>query len=112
MTGFIFQNRFGNTPNPSSINRTIKSIVAKHNEVEVVKARREKREPVIIPNFSCHITRHTFCTRLCENETNIKVIQTVMGHAGIETTMDIYAEATDEKNTEAIENLSKKLDLV
>ncbi len=36
-------------------------------------------------------TRHTFCTRFCENETNVKVIQSIMGHASIETTIDIYA---------------------
>lgn len=58
-----------------------------------------------------HHLRHTFCTRFCENETNIKVIQAVMGHANIETTMDIYAEVTDMKKTEAIEKLSHKLDV-
>ena len=34
-----------------------------------------------------------------------------MGHANIETTMDIYAEVTDMKKTEAIEKLSHKLDV-
>lgn len=34
-----------------------------------------------------------------------------MGHANIETTMDIYAEVTDLKKKEAIENLSQKLDV-
>lgn len=111
MTGFVFQNRYGNIHNPQSVNLTIKRILTKHNAMEVLKAKKEHRDPVIIPSFSCHITRHTFCTRLCEQETNIKVIQSIMGHANIETTMDIYAEATDSRNTEAIENLSKKLDL-
>ena len=69
---------------------------------KILKAKKEKREPIIIPHFSCHHLRHTFCTRFCENETNIKVIQAVMGHANIETTMDIYAEVTDMKKTEAI----------
>ncbi|WP_242974610.1 tyrosine-type recombinase/integrase [Lacrimispora amygdalina] len=41
--------------------------------------------------------RHTFCTRLCENESNLKVIQSVMGHVDIQTTMNIYAECTMEK---------------
>ena len=41
--------------------------------------------------------RHTFCTRLCERETNLKIIQSIMGHKDIQTTMDIYAEATEEK---------------
>ena len=56
-----------------------------------------------------HHLRHTFCTRFCENETNVKVIQAVMGHKNIETTLDIYAEVTDMKKTEAIENLSRNL---
>ena len=27
-----------------------------------------------------HSLFHTFCTRFCENETNLKVIQSIMGH--------------------------------
>ncbi len=78
---------------------------AAKNAEEVIKAKKEKRQPIIIPNFSCHHLRHTFCTRFCEKETNVKVTQAVMGHANIETTMDIYAEVTDAKKKEAIENL-------
>lgn len=111
MTGFIFCNRFGNIHNPQTVNRTIKRILENHNREEVIKAKKERRQPIIIPSFSCHHLRHTFCTRFCEHETNIKVIQAVMGHANIETTMDIYAEVTDLKKSEAIENLSHKLDI-
>jgi site-specific recombinase XerD len=57
------------------------------------------------------IVRHTFCSRFCENETNIKVIQAIMGHASIETTMDIYAEVTESKKQESIENLARNLTL-
>ena len=71
----------------------------------------EKREPVLIPDFSCHHLRHTFCTRFCENETNVKVIQAVMGHADIETTMNIYAEATDSKKAEAMSKLAESIDV-
>lgn len=56
-----------------------------------------EQTPGIDSSFSCHHIRHTFCTRFCENERNLKVIQSIMGHANIETTMDIYAEATDVK---------------
>lgn len=111
MTGFIFCNRYGNIHNPQTVNRTIKRILENHNAEEVIKAKKERRQPIIIPHFSCHHLRHTFCTRFCENETNIKVIQSVMGHANIETTMDIYAEVTESKKKEAIENLSHKLDV-
>ena len=106
MTGFIFTNRNGSAPNPQTVNRTIKRIISSYNADEVVRAKRQRREPVILPNFSCHHLRHTFCTRLCENETNLKVIQAIMGHRNIETTMDIYAEATEQKKQESIERLS------
>lgn len=111
MSGFIFCNRFGNVPNPQTVNHTIKRIANNYNAEEIVKAKKEGREPIILPNFSCHHLRHTFCTRLCENETNLKVIQSIMGHRSIETTMDIYAEATDKKKCESFENLAAKLEI-
>lgn len=111
MTGFIFSNRFGNVHNPQAVNRAIKRITESYNAEEILKAKKEKRQPVILPHFSCHHLRHTFCSRLCEYETNVKVIQSVMGHANIETTLDIYAEVNDEKKKESFKNISKKIDL-
>lgn len=111
ITGFIFCNRFGSVPNPQTVNHTIKRIASNYNADEMVQAKKEHRDPIIVPNFSCHHLRHTFCTRLCENETNLKVIQSIMGHKNIETTMDIYAEATEKKKQESFENLAAKLDI-
>lgn len=112
VSGFIFRNRFGDVHNPQTVNHTIKRICADYNSEELLVAKREKREPIILPNFSCHHLRHTFATRLCEAESNLKVIQSVMGHRNIETTMDIYAEATDRKKKESFEMLAAKLDNV
>lgn len=111
MSGFIFCNRFGNVPNPQSVNRTIKRIISNYNSVEEVRAKKESREAIMLPDFSAHHLRHTFCTRLCEHETNLKVIQSIMGHKDIQTTMDIYAEATEEKKQESFERLAAKLDV-
>ena len=111
VSGFVFQNRFGNILNQQAVNSAIKRIVTNYNNEEEITAAREKRNPLILPYFSCHILRHTFATRLCEQETNLKVIQSIMGHRNIETTMDIYAEATDKKKKESFENLSVKLDV-
>lgn len=108
MSDFIFSNRFGNLHNPQSINRVIKRIVEDHNNIEIIAAKKEKRPPLIIPKFSCHITRHTFCTRLCENDVNVKVIQTIMGHKEIQTTLDIYAEITGDNTKKVIFNLEDK----
>lgn len=58
------------------------------------------------------ILGYTFCTRFCENETNLKVIQDIMGHADITTTMNIYAEATKEKKQQAMANLNGKIKIM
>ncbi|MCR5140950.1 MAG: site-specific integrase [Ruminococcus sp.] len=87
-TNFIFLNRFGDLHNPETINRTIKRIILAHNIEETDKADAENREPLLLPDFSCHNLRHTFATRYCENESNIKVIQEILGHKDIATTVN------------------------
>lgn len=116
ISGFIFCNKDGILHKPSVVNHAIKRIyeaynAEAYNAEEIIKAKRESRRPMLIPHFSCHHIRHTFCTRFCENETNLKVIQSIMGHANIETTMDIYAEATELKKRETIKALEKNSDI-
>lgn len=108
-SGFIFQNRYGSLFTAHDINRAIERIYKAHNEQEATKAEKEKRQPLLIRHFSAHNLRHTFCTRFCENESNLKVIQEIMGHADIETTMNIYAEATAEKKQESFAKLEGKI---
>lgn len=108
-TNFVFLNQYGNIHNPQTINRAIKRITLAYNEQEMETADKEGREPILIPPFSCHNLRHTFCTRYCENETNLKVIQEIMGHKDIATTMEIYAEATKDAKIKSFENLKGKI---
>ncbi len=112
MTGFIFYNANGNPLCEQNINAVIRRIIASYNEQEELQARKEKRKPIYLPHFSCHHLRHTFCTRYCENETNLKVIQSVMGHRNIKTTLDIYAEATDNKKQESMKSFSQAMNEV
>ena len=111
-SGFILTNRFGNVCNPHTINRVIERMYKGYNKQETEQARAEGRQPMLIRHFSVHNLRHTFCTRFCENETNLKVIQDIMGHADITTTMNIYAEATKEKKQEAMANLNGKIKIM
>ena len=108
-TGFIFQNRYGDPLSPHSVNRAIDRICAAYIEDETIQADRDGRDPVLIRHFSAHNLRHTFCTRYCEVEKNIKAIQEIMGHADIETTMNIYAEATKEIKKQSFANLEGKI---
>lgn len=106
MTGFLFANRYGKLLIPNVVNRAIVRISEAYNTEETVRAAREKREPVLIPHFSAHHIRHTFATRLCAHEPNAKVVQSIMGHADITTTMNIYAEAMKERNVQTAEMIN------
>ena len=111
MSGFIFCNRFRELYVPESINRNLRRVIENHNSMEEVRAAKEKREAVILPQFSCHHLRHTFCARLCEADVNIKVIQSIMGHKDIQTTMDIYAEVTGDKKKKSLEQVFEQMKL-
>lgn len=108
-SGFVFSSSVKTVMIPEDVNRAIQRVTDSYNKEGKVCAKNESREPLLIPHFSANHLRHTFCTRFCENETNLKVIQSIMGHADITTTMDIYAEATEEKKQEIIANLENKI---
>lgn len=108
-TNFIFLNRLKCTHSTAALDKAINRIVRDYNAKETAKATAENREPALIRHFSVHNLRHTFCTRFCENETNLKTIQEIMGHSNISTTMDIYAEATEAAKQEAFKNLDGKI---
>ena len=109
-SNFVFLNRYGNIHNPQTINRAIKRITRDYNVEEIEKADKEHRKAVLLPNFSCHNLRHTFASRLCESETNLKSIQEIMGHKDIATTMDVYAEATKDVKVHSIKSLEQNLE--
>lgn len=107
--GFIFTTRNGTPHTTEEVNDVINRICKAYNKKETKQAEKEHREPLLIPKFSAHTLRHTFCTRFCENETNVKVIQEIMGHSDIKTTLNIYAEATEQKKQATFENLEGKI---
>ena len=106
---FVFLNRFGSIFLPQDINKAIKRIYTSANEWEAERATKEHRKPVMIRHFSAHNLRHTFCTRLCEVENNLKLIMSIMGHKDIQTTMNIYNEIQEAKKKEAFEELNQKI---
>ena len=60
---------------------------------------------VLLSNFSCHILRHGFTTRLCEVDVNPKSMQVVLGHSDIRTTLQIYADVTEEHKQETFNSI-------
>lgn len=108
-TDFVFTTMNGKPYTQEAVNSFIKRIVKAHNEQEEKIAQEEHREPELLPYFSAHTLRHTFCTRFCEVESNVKVIQQIMGHSRIDTTMNVYTHVTQEAKKETMDNLNGKI---
>lgn len=102
---FVFVNRFGMVQSQSTLNKAIKRIMRDCNG-EILDNAVPGKEPTLLPDFSCHSLRHTFATRLCESGTNIKVIQDVLGHADVSTTMNIYVDVTNELKKNELKSFS------
>lgn len=97
----MFVNRFGEVLNAGALNKAIKRIMRDCN-CEILERDDVEDEPILLPNFSCHVLRHTFATRMCESGLNIKVVQSVLGHADVTTTLDIYVSVTNELKKQEI----------
>ena len=103
---FIFTNRYGNVHNQSTLNRALKRMIADCNREQLAN-NPKNADVTLLPNFSCHILRHTFATRLCESGINIKVIQDVLGHADFDTTMNVYTDATKDFKQQEFRELDR-----
>lgn len=109
MSGWVFTNRYGTVFTPKSINAAIARICRAYNQQEAELAAQEGRKAILLPHFTCHHLRHTFCTRLVEIEPNAKLVQAIMGHADISTTMDIYADVEERMKRESKVRVQGKL---
>ena len=99
-TDFVFLNRFGGLLHQGTLNKVYKRIIRDCNDAVFLES---ENPEVLLPNFSCHILRHTYATRLCESGINIKVIQDVLGHTDITTTMNIYVDVTNDLKKKEME---------
>lgn len=106
---FIFHTRTGRALTPHSVDHTMRRLRIAYNKQEEQRAAKENRAPELMPPISPHVMRHTFCTRFCEVEKDIKVIQKIMGHSKAAVTMDVYNEVNDGREMSSLEKMEAVL---
>ena len=77
----------------STINGAFKRI-AKNAGIRVIDTKKKKSDGKIVnlklSSVSTHMLRHTYATRCIEAGIPIHVLQKIMGHADIQTTINVY----------------------
>lgn len=109
VNGFIFIKSNGSVIEVRDAFVWIDSAIHACNLQESRRAKLLGREPVVIPHFSPHNLRHTFCTRLYNNEPNVKVVQEIMGHADISTTINVYTDIESTTKLKSFERIEGKV---
>lgn len=101
---FVFLNKESKLYTPNSLTRTFRNIVEAHNK-EI-----DEDDSMLLPQFSAHVLRHTFCTRMAENGCDIKVLQEIMGHKNIKVTMQVYNHSSEERALKEFQRLGTVID--
>lgn len=97
-TDFIFLTRNGTPRIPENINNSIDNAIRRFNKTNTGND--------VISHTTCHKFRHTFATRLYEASTNVKTIQSIMGHSSANVTLDVYTDISEELKHEAVNGMA------
>lgn len=98
----VFATPAGNYLGFSNIRKIFKKIIDKYNNSLDDEDKKKKS----LPDIRIHDLRHTFATRLFENDVAPRTVQEFLGHADITTTMNIYTHVMKETKDDAIDKIN------
>ena len=102
-SNFVFLNSQMKLYTPNTIVRAFHEIRDSYNESA-------KSNETVLPNFSPHTLRHTYCTKMAEAGMDIKVLQQIMGHKTIAVTMQIYNHVDFDRAQRAVMEMCSVLE--
>jgi site-specific recombinase XerD len=79
-SGFLFLNDSGKPMLSYIWEKKFANAVKKYNSIYKVE----------LPKITPHVCRHTYCTNMVKRGVSVKTLQYLMGHADIQTTLNIY----------------------
>lgn len=97
----LFTTKFNTPLNCQNFSDAIRKIIDENN---LVKDDLDKME-----YFGSHTFRHTFATRCFEAGIDAKTVQSYLGHATLQMTMDLYTHVLGNHQADEMEKLENKL---
>lgn len=98
----LFTTKYNTPLNAQIVCDAIKKIV---NEINLTRDVTDEME-----TFSCHCFRHTFATRCFESGIKPKTVQSYLGHATLQMTMDLYTSVLPQHQMSEMDKLENILD--
>lgn len=92
---YIFADKFGSPLESKRPNRNFQSVL----------------KSIDIKPIKFHSLRHTYATRLFEQNVPIKTVQKLMGHKDSSTTLDIYTHVMPSEKIKAVEKINNLLSM-
>ncbi|MCG8514512.1 MAG: site-specific integrase [Halanaerobiales bacterium] len=90
----VFCKENGTIYNPSTVNK---------------RYRKARKKAGLSDMYTIHVLRHTFATMMLKADVNPKIVQEMLGHSVISTTLDTYSHVTPNMQKEAAEKLDSVL---
>lgn len=108
LENLVFTSLTGHPLWRSVVGKFIREIVDVINRDEREEAEKDHRKALEMEYFCPHAMRHTFATRALESGIPPKVVQSYLGHATIDVTMNIYTHVTLDLGKEEIRKIANQ----
>ncbi len=106
----VFVTTMGSPMIRHNAEKVVNKVVNSINYEEAINAKNEGREPIYFERVYPHALRHTFASLCYQAKFEAKKTQSLMGHAHLSTTMDIYTHLENILTSNDINNFNAVLE--
>lgn len=104
----VFTTKFGSPVTRYQFEKILNKFEKSYNEEEKILSAIEQRVPQYFPHSYPNMLRHTFCTYLIKSGIDVKIVQRLMGHKHLSTTLGVYYHVQEQNLFDEIEIFNKK----